>query len=133
MKTYNRALDFLALAMEQQQEGNIKTAAALFVKAATSKDASAAMAIIEASNAQAYSAKVKAQAAVREADKQKTAASVAKRKALAALIGENDEIKVLASEEPQGEPEKVEDEAIGEENAEDAETFANALASLKQK
>jgi hypothetical protein len=123
MRTYNRALDFMALAMDQHARGRVKTAAKFFMQASQSSDLKAAIAIIEASNAQAYTAKVKAEA------KTKTVQASAENKALAALGADEDEL--CAEVEPEGEPETVEDEAIGEEDKEDdSMSFANALASL---
>jgi len=125
MKVYNRALDFMALAMDQHARGRTKTAAKFFMQASQSPDLKAAIAIIEASNAQAYTAKVKAEAS------RKTVKASAENQALAALGADEDEL--CAEVEPQGEPEEVEDTAIGEEDAEDdSMSFANALASLKK-
>lgn len=137
MKTYNRALDFMALAMQQHAKGRTKTAASLFVKASQAPDVKAAIAIIEASNAQAYTAKVKAEAAAKKPVKAKSEAVVAEKRQLASLIGDVDDEEfaddgeeVEAEVEPVGEPEKVEDEAVEDED--DAEAFATALASLKK-
>jgi hypothetical protein len=138
MKTYNRALDFMALAMQQHAKGRTKTAASLFIKASEAPDVKAAIAIIEASNAQAYTAKVKAEAAAKKpVVKAKSEATAAEQRLLASLIGDVDDEEfaddgeeVEAEAEPVGEPEKVEDEAV--EDADDAEAFATALASLKK-
>jgi hypothetical protein len=143
MKTYNRALDYIALAMVQASKGRPQTAAALFMKASTSPDMQQAVAIIEASNAQAYALKASAQTAKRKAVN-------AEKQQLAALIGEVpdeefEEVEADAFEaeeehveqnEPIGEPEAVEDEAIGDEEAEEqdeAAQFANALRAAVKK
>jgi spore germination protein YaaH len=140
MKTYNRALDYMALALVQASKGRPQTAAALFIKASTSPDMQQAVAIIEASNAQAYELKAKA------ATQQKAAAVNAEKKQLAALIGEvpedefgGDEVEATPLEdtespaEPVGEPEVVEDESIGDEDRAEAEQFANALRAAVKK
>lgn len=60
MKTYNKALDYAALAIASYRNGDEARAAKLFMKAATASDASRAVAVIEASNAQAFEAAKKA-------------------------------------------------------------------------
>lgn len=143
MKTYNRALDYIALAMVHASKGRPQTAAKLFMKASTSPDMQQAVAIIEASNAQAYALKASAQTAKRKAVN-------AEKQQLAALIGdvpdeEFEEVEAadLESEEeqvqenePAGEPPMVEDEAIGDEETEEADEamqFANALRAAAKK
>ena len=138
MKTYNRALDYMALALVHASKGRPQTAAKLFMKASASPDMQQAVAIIEASNAQAY--ELKAQAA----KQQKAAVVNAEKKQIAALIGEvpEDEFEDVEAEvipeasEPVGEPSQVEDEAIGEEAEEDrneAEQFASVLRAAVKK
>ena len=56
MKTYNRALDYVALAFAEHAEGRVQTAAELFAKAVSAPDMMHAVKVIEASNAQAHSA-----------------------------------------------------------------------------
>ena len=134
MKTYNRALDNMALAANHYLQGNEIVAAAFFLKAATSPDVSQAIAIIEASNAQAYAAAstatTAAKAPVKASKKQITAAE---RKQLAALVGA-EVVKAEFGEEPQGEPPAAEDTAITDEDEEDdVGSFAQALAALKKK
>jgi hypothetical protein len=143
MKTYNRALDYVALALVQASKGRPQTAAALFMKASTSPDMQQAVAVIEASNAQAYA--LKANAAVVA----KRKAVHAEKKQLAALIGEVpeeefEELDANAEEEeereeedePEGEPDDVEDEAIHDEEEEEkdeAKEFARALRAAVKK
>jgi hypothetical protein len=136
MKTYNRALDFMALAMDQHAKGRTKTAASLFVKASQSPDLAQAIAIIEASNAQAYTAKVKAEATKKVV--KASSKTIAEKKQIASLVGDVDDAEfcddgeeVEAEAEPQGEPEVVEDEET-EPGVDDADAFASALASLKK-
>jgi hypothetical protein len=122
MKTYNRSLDFVALAMDSFAKGRVKTAAKFFQEAVAASDAQRAIAIIEASNTQAFTARVEAKA------KAPVKAKVVspELKALAALGADPDELGI----EPEGEPEEVEDEAVEEENEEDSAEFAKALATL---
>lgn len=123
MKHYNESLDFIALAMSQMAQGHVKTAAKFFRDAVMAADAPKAVAIIEASNAQAYKSHVQAQA------KARAEASVSpEMKALAALGADREEIGM----EPEGEPEKVEDKAVEEEDEDDGEEFRAALAALAQ-
>lgn len=132
MKTYNRALDYLALAADNYAKGRVKTAAKFFDDAVKAPDLQAAISIIEASNAQAYTARV--QATAKKEVKAKAQITAAEAKALAALGADPDEIaceEVEAEAEPEGEPEAVEDEAVEDEDREDF-SFANALASLKK-
>lgn len=134
MKTYNRALDNMALAANHYLQGNEIVAAAFFLKAATSPDVSQAIAIIEASNAQAYAAAstatTAAKAPVKASKKQITAAE---RKQLAALVGA-EVVKAEFGEEPVGEPPAVKDTAVEDEDEEDdVGSFAQALAALKKK
>jgi hypothetical protein len=131
MKTYNRALDNMALAANHYLEGNEIVAAAFFMKAAQSPDVAQAIAIIEASNAQAYAAasvktEATAKAPVKASKKQITASE---RKQLAALVGA-DVVNAEFGEEPVGEPEAVEDEAVEVED--EQPSFAQALAALKK-
>jgi hypothetical protein len=134
MKTYNRALDNMALAAAHYIQGNEIVAAAFFQKAVESADVQAALAIIEASNAQAFAASAAKPAAT--AAKKPVAAgakkiTAAERKQLAALVGADVVNAEFGEMEPEGEPEKVEDEAVHEED-EDVPSFAQALAALKK-
>lgn len=134
MKTYNRALDNMALAANHYLQGNEIVAAAFFLKAATSPDVTQAIAIIEASNAQAYEAastKPAAKAPVRAAAAGKKQITAAERKQLAALVGAE---VVIAEFGEEIEPEAAEDEGIAQEDEEDGVgSFAQALAALKKK
>src|ERR1700694_1662706 len=60
MKAYNRSLDFVTLAMAKARGGDATTAAKLFAKAIKAPDAMRAIAILEASNKQAYANKTTA-------------------------------------------------------------------------
>jgi hypothetical protein len=135
MKTYNRALDYVALALEQHSKGRVETAAQLFVKAASSPDMKQAVKVIEASNAQAHSAKQAVQAKAREAKQAVAAAVEAERKQLASILGDN----LPTAEFAATEPEEAEDEAIKKEVKEEKEVdatasaFANALRAAVKK
>ncbi len=54
MKQYNRTLDYTVLALAEMKKGKPILAARLFAKAAEQSDVTAAIAILEASNAHAY-------------------------------------------------------------------------------
>lgn len=54
MKKYNRALDYTVLALDELSKGKPVLAARLLAKAAEQKDLSSAIAILEASNKQAF-------------------------------------------------------------------------------
>lgn len=137
MKTYNRALDYVALALEQHSKGRVETAAQLFVKAAASPDMKLAVKVIEASNAQAHSTKQAVQAKARAAAEAQTRAQVAaaveaERQQLASILGD----KLPKAEFAATEPEEAEDEAIEKEDKEvdaTAVAFANALRAAVKK
>ena len=137
MKTYNRALDYVALAFAEHSEGRVQTAAELFAKAVTSPDMLYAVKVIEASNAQAHSARqaAKAQAveAAAKAAKQEAAAALAsRRQQMASILGD----RLPAAEFASTEPEEAEDEAIEKEEKEvdaTANAFAQALHAAVQK
>jgi hypothetical protein len=132
MKTYNRALDYVALALEQHAKGRVETAAQLFVKAASSPDMKQAVKVIEASNAQAHSAKQAIQAKARAEAEQVAAAVEAERKQLASILGDS----LPTAEFAATEPEAAENEAIEKENKEvdaTAAAFATALRAAVQK
>lgn len=63
MKTYNRALDYTALALNELTKGNHVLAARLLAKAANESDVTHAIQILEASNAQAFALQAKTQSA----------------------------------------------------------------------
>ena len=136
MKTYNRALDNMALAANHYLQGNEIVAAAFFLKAAKSPDVASAIAIIEASNAQAYAAAATAPATASTKKPVQAGAkkiTAAERKQLSALVGAAVVIAEFGEEEPEGEPPMVEDEAVEDEDKEDdVGSFARTLAALKK-
>lgn len=145
MKTYNRALDLIALAMQQVQKGNPTTAAKLLVKAATAPDADRAIGILEASNAQAF-------AATAAAKKEKVAAAAKPAPAKAAVKPtptkaasrvkadeevEDDLADLVEDEEAEGEEGEAEEFEEAEEDEEEldedeamGDTIAAVLASM---
>lgn len=137
MKNYNRALDYVALAFSEHEEGRFATAAELFAKAVTSPDKMQAVKVIEASNAQAHSAKqaVKARAraeAEAQARAQASAALDERRKQMASILGD----RLPAAEFASTEPEEEENEAIEKEVKEvdaAAADFAKALQAAVKK
>jgi hypothetical protein len=137
MKTYNRSLDYVALALEQHSKGRVETAAQLFVKAATSPDMKRAVKVIEASNAQAHSEKQAVQAKARADAEAQTRAQIAaaveaERQQLASILGD----ALPTAEFAATEPEEAEDEAIKKEDKEvdaTAVAFANALRAAVKK
>ena len=110
------------------------TSAAAFVEAMKSPDVKQALGILEASNKQAFEAKAKATAAAKPKVSVEAKAEI---KQLAKLFGDNSELNAAAfgeEDEPEGEPPVVEDEAVEEEDKDEGNPFAAALASLsKQK
>jgi hypothetical protein len=148
MKTYNHALDYLALAGEKFSEGRPVAAAKCLARAVAQPDFPMAIAIIEANNQAAYEAAVTA--AAKPATKKPVAAKSkvvsAEDAALESLVGDLDELdeegdedeaeeeaeEVEAEAEPEGEPEEVEDEAEEEEEGEESHVAAlhAALASM---
>ena len=137
MKQYNHSLDFTVLALASAADGDYATAGKLLVKASKAHDVKAAVAILEASNAQAFErmtaskkspgAKVKAGGRVK-----------ASTRVRAFDIGDEDEINDLVEDDelPQG-SDSEEVEAADEEEDEDDEegdfdkSFASMLKGMK--
>lgn len=65
MKTYNRALDYTALAIKAARSGNVEMAGKMLTAAAREPSAKAAMAFLEASNRRAYLATASAAASAK--------------------------------------------------------------------
>ena len=148
MKSYNHALDYLALAGEQFGKGRLKVAAKCLARAVKMPDFPQAIAIIEANNSAAFKA---AEVAAKTKPTKSTAKSrvlSAEDAALESLVGDLDELdedadaeemdedadedeEVEAGADPEGgEPEEVEDEAIEDED--EGAAFAAVLASMKK-
>jgi hypothetical protein len=66
MMNYNKALDYTVLALNEMRNGKSVLAARLFAKAAEQSDLTAAIRILEASNATAYKAMVAAKSVKQE-------------------------------------------------------------------
>ncbi len=121
MKVYNRSLDYVALAMATARGGDAAKAAKLFAKAIQEPDAVRAVAILEASNKQAFTAaKVEAKAA-------KTVAAKRLKANEEFDMGDDEDLDDLAGGEvdaaTEDEDEEDEDEGF------DAE-FAKVLSSM---
>lgn len=132
MKKYNHSLDFTVLALASAADGDFATAGKLLVKASKSHDVKDAVAILEASNAQAFERQVKASKAA-------TSTKAAKRvkastQVRAFDIGDEDEINELIEDDVDGddEVEEVEevDAAEDDEDDEDEGDFDTAFASM---
>jgi hypothetical protein len=137
MRSYNRALDCLALAATQLLKGRPVTASKFLMKATKMPDIVAAINIIEASNHQAYT-QAKVQAAKAKPKQVRAAEDDLEDDSIKSLVGDDeDEIggeEVDAEAEGfEGEPEEVEDEAIGHEDAEIAASLAKVLSSMTQR
>lgn len=131
MRTYNRALDCMTLALAFSMKGDTKNAAIMFTQASKQPDAKRGLAVLEASNKAAYAATAKVQAAARKV----TAGDdldIGEQEDLDALL--NDDGGDVGEAEEQVEvdsPEGEEDEEDDEEEAEfDGAEFAKVLAKL---
>jgi hypothetical protein len=158
MKTYNRALDYMALGVAVYRkggEGAAVKAAKLFAKAAMSPDALHAVAVIEASNKQAVTLQAKAKEDAKAKAKTEAKAKAAQVQATKRLKANEDEIDFDADEvdslinEGDDAAEVVEDDATDEvvesetfeEEVEDEDQsdeefdaeFASILASMEPK
>lgn len=142
MKVYNKALDFTLLALASAANGDMQKAGALLVKASRSPDVKRAVAVLEASNAQAFAgeqarvqaaAKAKAKPEVKAAKRVAAAAAPAKTKVKAFDMGDEAEIDGLIggddADEGFVEVDEPEVEAAAEED-EDEDDFDVAFASV---
>lgn len=123
MKVYNRSLDYITLAMATGRRGDPVAAAKLFAKAIQEPDCVRAVAILEASNKQAFTA-AKVQA--------KTAVAASKRlKANEEFdMGEDADLEGLAGDDETVVESAAEDEDDEEEGDDFDAQFANVLASM---
>jgi len=134
MQRYNRSLDFILSAAVKLHQGKPVLAAKLLTKATKEPSFAHAVRILEASCEAGY----QAQAKVIEAKMKVKAAEEAEDADLEGLVGDLDDLGAEEAEggEPEGEPEEVEDEAIGEEETEDegplaaSAKFERLLASM---
>lgn len=143
MKKYNRALDFMALAVAALLNGEPTKASKALIKASRMPDAPQAIAIIEASNAQAHA--VEASAKVVKTPASAKSVQAAKRLKAAEFDLGDDVDSVLDDDSDMGAP--MEDTDMGEDTDEgmdelgDEDTtqpdfndeFASVLASMKKK
>jgi hypothetical protein len=150
VKSYNRALDCLALAASQLIKGRPVTAGQLMVKASKMPDIVEAIHIIEASNKEAHTRMIKAAAAKKQqaAKRQVRAAEdMEEDEALKGLVGDNDE---LGDDEEDGtevdsratgkwadvgeeEPGAALDDAIVKEDAEITAKLAQVLSAMTKR
>lgn len=141
MRTYNRSLDCMALAVAQLLKGRPITAGQLLVKASKMPDVVEAINIIEASNKEAHARVVAAKKTV--AKKQVRAAEeVEEDDAIRGLVGDNEELEgdedmevesAMDADFGEEEPEEAEDEAIGKEDAEIAASLAKVLSAMTKR
>ena len=126
MKAYNHSLDFTVLALAHAAEGDFATAGKLLVKASKAHDVKQAVAILEASNAQAFANQQKAGKQVKA-----TAKTSAKTRVRAFDMGDESDINDLVGD-GEDEDEEVDAELEDEEEDEDEEDgdFDKAFASV---
>lgn len=143
MKVYNRSLDLLTLALSQAKLGNAVTAAKMLVKASQASDSEKALAILEASNAQAFDIQAKAIAAAKVVKASALLATAAATR-LKATEEDLSDLIIDDEEDVAGDEDKAMDKkAEKEEEAEDdeheveeedmSEAVASVLASLINK
>ena len=143
MRTYNRSLDCMALAVAQLLKGRPITAGQLLVKASKMPDVVEAINIIEASNKEAHARVVAAATAKKTVAKKQVRAAeeVEEDDAIRGLVGDNEELEgdedmeVEAADMDFGdeEPEEAEDEAIGKEDAEIAASLVKVLSAMTKR
>lgn len=127
MKKYNHSLDFTVLALASAADGDFKTAGKLLVKASKAHDVGAAVAILEASNAQAFERLTASKKGGKIAARRVKASTQVR----AFDIGDEDEISELIEDDVDGDDEMddVEVDADYDED-EDEEDFDTAFASM---
>jgi len=118
MKKYNHSLDFTVLALASAADGDFSTAGKLLVKASKAHDVKDAVAILEASNAQAFANQVKASKTATKAAKRVKASTQVR----AFDIGDEDEINELIEDEDVADA----DEDGAEDEDDDTEVDADA-------
>jgi len=147
MKTYNKALDCLALATAQLLKGRPVTAGQLLVKASKMPDVIEAINIIEASNKEAHARMVTASKRKQQAAKRvvRAADEMEEDDAIKGLVGDNEELdddegtevdsraegawSDMGEEEPGG----ALDEAVMHEDAEITAKLAQVLSAMTKR
>lgn len=131
MKVYNHSLDFTVLALASAADGDYATAGKLLVKASKAHDVGSAVAILEASNAQAFE-RLTASKKAKPAGKVAAGARVkAATKVRAFDIGDEDEINELIEDDVEVDEEEVEtDEEVDAAEEDEDEGFDTAFASM---
>lgn len=129
MKAYNHSLDFTVLALAHAVDGDYATAGKLLLKASKAHDVKRAVAILEASNAQAFAAQQG------KTVKASTKAAGSKTRVRAFDIGDDGDIDDLVGdadeEEVDAELEEDEDEEEDEEGGDFDKAFASVLNGMK--
>lgn len=122
MRKYNHSLDFTVLALAHAVEGDFQAAGKLLLKASKAHDVKAAVAILEASNAQAF-------AAQQGKSPVKASSKSAKTRVRAFDMGDEDDINDLIGEDE--EEVEADFDAGDEEDEEDEDgDFDKAFASV---
>jgi hypothetical protein len=130
MKAYNHSLDFTVLALAHAVDGDFHTAGKLLLKASKAHDVKAAVAILEASNAQAFANQ---QAAAGKRPVKASTKTAAKTRVRAFDMGDEGDIDELIGE---GDDEEVEadfdagDDDEEEDEEEGGDDFEKAFASV---
>jgi len=131
MKKYNHSLDFTVLALAHAVDGDFATAGKLLLKASKAHDVKAAVAILEASNAQAF----ERQQASKAKPVKATAKTSAKTRVRAFDIGDESSIDELVGDDTDEDEDVVADFDAGDEEDEEDEDeeggdFDKAFASV---
>lgn len=136
MKRYNQSLDFTVLALAHAANGEFQTAGKLLLKASKAHDVQAAVAILEASNAQAFEAE---RATAVKASKGKKVAAGSRVKAATKVkafdMGDDDMSDLVEDEEidevdEDEEVDAAEEEMEDEEEADFDTAFAKVLGGM---
>lgn len=125
MKAYNHSLDFTVLALAHAVDGDFATAGKLLLKASKAHDVKAAVAILEASNAQAFANQQKASKQVKAASK-----TSAKTRVRAFDMGDENDINELVGDDDEDEVEADFDAGEDEDEEDEDGDFDKAFASV---
>jgi hypothetical protein len=133
MKAYNHSLDFTVLALAHAVDGDYTAAGKLLLKASRAHDVKQAVAILEASNAQAFANQQKASKQVKAAAKTSAktrvrAFDIGDESDIDELIGDGDDEEEVDAELEDGEDEEEEE---GEEDGDFDKAFASVLNGMK--
>lgn len=126
MKAYNHSLDFTVLALAHAVDGDFQTAGKLLLKASKAHDVKAAVAILEASNAQAFEREQAGKSRTVKA----TAKTGAKTRVRAFDMGDEGDINDLIGDEDEEEVDADFDAGDEDEEEEEDGDFDKAFASV---